>query len=183
MSVVPGYLFIWVYRYVLYKDQNSHNQVSYLMFVSIVASYILKTTYDLFPFVSDSRPWYLAVFLCFSGIAGYLLAIAANLSFVNNLRKTLKIFRSPNDDIWDDALKPSMWIRVWLSESGKSYMGQMKYLENYEREPIVVLEHYVFLDDDGSELVDNSKDNTRTVMLNLRNFERIEMIDGSWISN
>lgn len=91
-------------------------------------------------------------------------------------REKIGSSRTANENIWDDVMEPGIWMRVWLKDSKKSYLGQIKYIEDYEREPIIVLEYYQFLGEDSEVLIDNSEDCNRTVMLNLSEFERIELI-------
>jgi hypothetical protein len=45
--VVPGYLFLAVYRYMLFKDEDSADKTSSLLLNSVIISFVLKTLYDL----------------------------------------------------------------------------------------------------------------------------------------
>ena len=147
--VVPGYLFLAVYRYMLFKDEDSADKTSSLLLNSIIISFVLKTLYDL---------------------------IAAWLQPKHETLYLIGITRTVNSNIWDDIIEQGQWLRIWLPDSGRSYYGQLAAMENYSREPIVLLRNYQFLDDDGTVLIDNVADSDRTVLLNLSHFERVEFV-------
>ena len=67
--------------------------------------------------------------------------------------------------------------RIWIKGSDISYYGQIKYIEDYKREPLIVLEHYQLLSEDGDVVFDNTYDEKRSVMLNLSQFDRVEMAE------
>lgn len=173
---------IFVYRYITYQDKNSATQTSYILLNSVVISFVLKTVYDatikcvLTPPPKEGELPYLIPLLVFCILCGFILSKVIPSACVKKIRKILGISRTPHGNIWDDIMEPGLWIRVWLNDSNKSYLGQIKYVENYEREPIVVLEYYQFIGEDNEILVDNSQKPERTVMLNTQGFERIELV-------
>ena len=132
----------------------------------------------------DSLRWvqeipYVFLLLIFAVVFGYISARVVPSKFVRWVRSKLKISRTPNENIWDDIIKDDPWARVWRKDSACSYMGQIKYIENYAREPIIVLHRYQYLDEDGEPLIDHSDEPERSVMLNLSGFGRIELIEDS----
>lgn len=149
-----------------------------MLFNSIVLSVILNGIFGplivkIIPEAGTSHS--IPIALVASILSGYICARLVPSRVVHAVRKWLSIARTPNKNIWDDILEPGIWIRVWLKDSSKSYYGQIKFIEDYEREPIIVLEYYQFLDGDASVLIDNTSEPGRTVMLNLSQFERIEL--------
>jgi len=182
LYVVPGYLFLSVYRYILYKDENTVSQTANILLNSIIASFVLSPLYNglLSLFHSNwgttDYPYLIYVFV-FCVLTGYLSAGAITSQKASRLFEAVKINRTVHQNIWNDVLKPDMWIRIWLKESDKSYYGQVKYRENYGREPLIVLEHYQFLDEHATAIIDHTSDPKRTVLLNLTQFERIEMVE------
>jgi len=110
-------------------------------------------------------------------MTGYILALLVNNPFINNCRMKMGIMRNPKENIWDDVISPGLYVRVWIND-GYSYYGQIKYSEDYEREPIIVLCYYQMLGPNQEIIFDNTDDDSRMVMLNLKNFERIEMVSG-----
>ena len=61
-------------------------------------------------------------------------------------------------------------------KDGSSYLGQYRYGEPFKSEPIIVLATYQKLDKDNDVVIDNSQDTSRTIMINTKEFEKIEII-------
>lgn len=176
--VVPGYLFLAVYRYMLFKDEDSADKTSSLLLNSVIISFVLKTPYDA---VASAIPWkneslYLVVIILLGIVTGFGSAKLVVSKYATWIFEKLGITRTVNSNIWDDIIEQGQWLRIWLPDSGRSYYGQLAAMENYSREPIVLLRNYQFLDDDGTVLVDNVEDSDRTVLLNLSHFERVEFV-------
>ena len=180
--VIPGFLFLAVYRYILFQDEHAADQTSHTLLNSVAISFVLKTVYDgivslLFETISErSGSWYLTGILAFSIFAGYFLARAVSLPRTKQWLDRIGVSRTIHSNIWDDILEAGIWLRIWLKGSDKSYYGQVKFIENYGREPLVVLEYYQFLGNNAEVLFDNTDDAKRTVLLNLSQFERVEIV-------
>lgn len=61
-------------------------------------------------------------------------------------------------------------------KDGSSYLGQYRYGEPFKSEPIIVLATYQKLDKENDVVIDNSKDMNRSIMINTKDFEKIEII-------
>lgn len=61
-------------------------------------------------------------------------------------------------------------------KDGSSYLGQYRYGEPFKSEPIIVLSTYQKLDKDNDVVLDNSQDMNRTIIINTKDFEKIEVI-------
>lgn len=175
---VPGYLFLAVYRYMLFKDEDSADKTSSLLLNSVIISFVLKTLYDA---AVSAIPWqneslYLVGIILLGIVTGFGSAKLVVSKYATWVFEKLGITRTVNSNIWDDIIEQGQWLRIWLPDSGRSYYGQLAAMENYSREPIVLLRNYQFLDDDGTVLIDNVADSDRTVLLNLSHFERVEFV-------
>lgn len=53
-------------------------------------------------------------------------------------------------------------------------------METFEREPIITLITYQKLNADGDIVLDYSENGSRTIVLNTKNFEKIEVISQNW---
>ena len=178
--VVPGYLFLAIYRYMLFKDENASDRTASLLLNSIITSLVLKALYDVAASMlhqSQASGTYLAGIILWGVLAGFVSAKFVETSVMDWLLGFLNINRTVHSNIWDDALAEGQWIRIWLPNSERSYYGMVAAAENYNREPIILLRNYQFLDDDGTTLIDNVADTRRTVLLNLSGFERVEIVE------
>ncbi len=179
--VVPGYLFLAVYRYMLFKDEDTTDKTSGLLLNSVIISFVLKTLYDA---VASKIPWkneslYLIGIILLGIVTGFGSAKLVVGKLATDVFEKLGINRTVNSNIWDDVIGQDQWLRIWLPDSGRSYYGQVAAMENYRREPIVLLRNYQFLNDDGTPLIDNVADSSRSVLLNLSGFERVEFVEGA----
>lgn len=93
----------------------------------------------------------------------------------NLLLYKLHIGRTTNENIWDDIIKPNTWLCVHMKD-GTSYLGQYRYGEPFKNEPIIVLATYQKLDKDNDIVIDNSQNMNRIIMINTKDFEKIEVI-------
>ena len=60
-------------------------------------------------------------------------------------------------------------------KDGSSYLGQYRYGESFKSEPIIVLATYQKLDKDADIVIDNSQNMNEMIMLNTKDFDRIEI--------
>ena len=89
------------------------------------------------------------------------------------LRKS-HIDRTTNENIWQDTIKDNTWVRVFMKD-GTSYLGYYRYGESNQREPIIVLGMYQKLNSKANVIIDNSQNPKELIMLNTRDFEKIEI--------
>ncbi len=116
----------------------------------------------------------MVIYFIVSAFLGILVGKIVSHRWFNNLLHTLHIGRTTNENIWDDVIKPGVWLRIFMND-GSSYLGQYRYGEPFKSEPIIVLETYQKLNNDGDIVIDNSQIPTEKIMLNTKGFEKIEI--------
>lgn len=178
-----GYLFLSVYRFALFLDGEAKEEFDHILLKSMASSFVILTLYHCVAsmispaFVTKQGSAYFLVLILISVLGGYGAARIIRHPRINDALYRLGIHRTVGGNIWDDVLMENMWVRVWRNDdSGRSYQGQIEFIEGFEREPILVLSRYQYLDVDGTVLVDYSDDMTFRMMLNTKNFERIEIV-------
>lgn len=114
------------------------------------------------------------LFAVLSGLFGLILGKIVVHKKFNDLLCRLHIYRTANQNIWDDVIEPFTWVRVFMKD-GTSYLGQYKYGEPFKSEPIIVLATYQKLDKDSDVVIDNSGKPDELIMLNTKDFDRIEI--------
>jgi len=82
-----------------------------------------------------------------------------------------------NQTVKNDIFKRYAWIRIYLNDGVTTYLGQMLMCEENCREPIAVLATYQLVNRKGDIIIDNSNCNREFIILNLKDFERAELID------
>ena len=173
--IVYGYVFLVSYYWISFKDNKDFNN---LIIKSIAASYLLTSLYDIFltnlniSFKSDYHE--VVSYFCASAFLGFGIGKMTSHRYFNLLLHKLHIGRTTNENIWDDVIKLYAWIRVFMKD-GSSYLGQYRYGEPFKSEPIIVLATYQKLDQDTDVVIDNSNNPNELIMLNTKDFDRIEI--------
>lgn len=173
--VVYGYVFLVAYYWISFKDNKDFNN---LLIKSIAASYLLTSIYDLFIErynIAFGNEYYKVIsYFAVSAALGFVIGKIISHRWFNLLLHKLHIGRTTNENIWDDVIKPYTWIRVFMKD-GSSYLGQYRYGEPFKSEPIIVLATYQKLDRDTDIVIDNSQNMNELIMLNTKDFDRIEI--------
>lgn len=174
--VVYGYVFLVAYYWISFKDNKDFNN---LLIKSIAASYLLTSIYDLFidknSIIFKNEYYKVICYFAISAIWGFLIGKIVSHRWFNLLLHKLHIGRTTNENIWDDVIKPYTWLCIHMKD-GSSYLGQYRYGEPLKSKPIIVLSTYQKLDKNNDVVIDNSKDMTRSIMINTKDFEKIEII-------
>lgn len=180
--VVPGFIFVEIYSFVKFKDENSeHNKTEFVILKSITISYIFKSIWD-FAYASfdlNNSVWYCVYFvtmLCSCVAVSYVFYIIGSSKAIGKMLIELKIRRTVNENIWVDIIKDGLYLRVYSKDGEKSYFGYCRLCELHSREPIIVLSRYRILDRGNNILFDGSTDETCEMIINLKDFERIDTV-------
>lgn len=173
--IVYGYVFLVAYYWISFKDNKDFNN---LLIKSIASSYLLTTIYDLvvlkFSIVFSNKYYKIITYFTVSAILGFAIGKIISHRWFNYVLHKLHIGRTTNENVWDDVIKPYTWIRVFMKD-GSSYLGQYRYGEPFKSEPIIVLATYQKLDKDADIVIDNSQNMNEMIMLNTKDFDRIEI--------
>lgn len=192
--VVYGYVFLVAYYWISFKDNKDFNN---LLIKSIAISYLLTSIFQLlvekYHIVFNNGYYKVISYFMVSAILGFVIGKIISHRWFNLLLHRLHIGRTTNENVWDDIIKPYTWIRVFMKD-GSSYLGQYRYGEPFKSEPIIVLTTYQKLNQDSDVVIDNSQNMNELIMLNTKDFEKIEIIYtsekrknifrriGSWLS-
>lgn len=85
------------------------------------------------------------------------------------------IRRTVSSTIWEDVIEPYTWAMYYCKSSKLVYYGQYKYGDENGSEPIIALVRYKVMDLESNTIEDNSSDDSEVVLLNTKDFERIEL--------
>lgn len=174
--IVYGYVFLVAYYWISFKDNKDFNN---LLIKSIATSYLLTSIYDLiiekYRIIFTNEYYKVISYFAISAILGFMVGKILSHRWFNLLLHKLHIGRTTNENIWDDVIKPYTWLCIHMKD-GSSYLGQYRYGEPFKSEPIIVLATYQKLDKDNDVVIDNSQDTSRTIMINTKEFEKIEII-------
>lgn len=172
--IIPGYVLLSIYYWVSFIDSKEFNN---LIIKSIAVSYIIGVVFDFIfgkiniTLLSEQRIILLTIIALLLGI---ILGELCHSAIFNKILLKLHIYRTTNDDFWRDVFKDNTWVRVFLKD-GKSYLGLYKYGQKNKDEPIIALSMYQKLDEDAKVIIDNSNNPKEVIVLNTKDFDRIEI--------
>ncbi len=183
--LVQGFCFISVFSFIT-KDSGERVKSS-LLLPSVATSYILKLIYDktiisllnnIIKTNSDSA-WYYIGLILFSIILAYLLGIFVLSEPFNLILEKLNIPRSVNSNFWLDIYKKGTWLNVYLKGQDVNILGQIKYIEENQRNPYICLSEYSIYDKDtGDKRIITVKENEEhSIILELKDIEYIKVVD------
>lgn len=139
---------------------------------------MLTTIYDLivlkYNIVFSNNYYKIITYFIISGLLGFVIGKIISHRWFNFLLHKLHIGRTTNENIWDDVIKPYTWVRIFMKD-GCSYLGQYRYGEPFKSEPIIALTNWQKLDGEVDVVVDNSQNPNELIMLNTKDFEKIEI--------
>lgn len=169
---IPGYVFISGYRWSSFSNKKYDTP---LLVKSIELSYIFLLLYKVI-FNIEILTDFNVICLCgISAIIGLILGFFTRTETCNKLFDIFNIDRSLYDNIWVETIKAGDYIRVFMKD-GCSYLGLCERLENDNREPIIVLYNYQKLSPSSDIIIDMSGKKNELIMLNTKDFEKIEVI-------
>ncbi|MBQ9330009.1 MAG: hypothetical protein IJ221_03385 [Oscillibacter sp.] len=168
--IAPGFITICLYRFISCTDREFDAAYHWTLLESVVISYCCHVALFWVP----ARYMVPSVFLL-SILAGFAAGKWVHSKSCDRLLKALGIHRTTHANIWLDALPSGTFLRIWPDDSGMSYLGQMKYMEEHEREPLIVLQKYQILDEHSKVVLDYTEDPRRMVMLNLKGFRQVRL--------
>lgn len=173
--IVYGYVYLIAYYWISFKDNKDFKNV---LIKSVAASYLLTSLYDLlvsrYHIIFSNNYYKVITYFSVSAFLGFFIGKIISHRWFNLLLHRLHIGRTTNENVWDDVIKPYTWIRVFMKD-GSSYLGQYRYGEPFKSEPIIVLATYQKLDNDTDIVIDNSQNMNELIMLNTKDFDRIEI--------
>lgn len=176
MYIVPGYIYLSAYYWVSFKDDKNFNNfliksvaVSYI--ISVVYQYLFWNKEENFEFTNQN----VISILLLSFLCGIIFGKIISHRNFNIFLHKIHIGRTTNNNIWDDVIKPYTWVRVFMKD-GTSYYGQYRYGEPFKSEPIIVLATYQKFDKDTDIVIDHTGDSNEFIMINTKDFDRIEIV-------
>ena len=183
--LVQGFCFISVFSFIT-KDSGERIKSS-LLLPSVATSYILKLVYDktIISLLNNvinidfDSAWYYIGLILFSVLLAYVLGIFVLSKLFNKLILKLNIPRSVNSNFWLDIYNEGTWLNVYLKGQDFNVLGQVKYIEENQRNPYVCLCKYsIYNKDTGEEkplVIQDGEEHS--IILELKDIEYIKVID------
>lgn len=179
MYIVFGYMYLTAYYWISFKDNKDFHNI---VFKSLIANYVLTTIYQMIGrkfgiVILPYTPKQIIVYSVVSVALGLAIGRMVVSTRFNTLLAKLYFGRTVNDNIWNDIVDDTRltWLCIHMKD-GTAYLGQYNHGELFTSEPVIMLVTYQKLNADGEVLTDYSQDKDRAIVLNTKDFDRIEVV-------
>ncbi len=175
-----GFVFLRTFRHMCtIKSSDNHEHI---IWESLFVGFILKSGFSLFPFSINY-----AADIVSMVIFTFLLAIAFSKLYsstkIDNLFRKIGVYRTRNKYIWKDIedTDHATLIKTINPDTKEAYFGVLKYYEDYERHPQIVLQYFQYWEniEKDNPTKDFSKDPQCVALIDTEKFSQIFVVYNS----
>lgn len=166
-----GFVYLKVYKFT--SIVPTIKNISETLIESLIAGFVLKCIYDLFPSVN----FYIDILgmIISSIIIGFFAAKIFSSKLFNKILTFFDIRQTKSQFIWQDILGDTpIWITAIYHDKEIFYYGKVILIESYEREPKILITEYKY--ETEKTQIDNTDNPGETVLIDTSKFQDI------WIS-
>lgn len=180
VCIALGFVFLRTFRHMCsIENSDSHEHI---IWESLFVGFILKNGFALVPFSINQ-----AADIVGMVISTFLLAILFAKLYSNtkidDLFRKIGVYRTRNKYIWKDIedTKNATYIKVVNPDTHEAYGGFLKYYEDYERHPQIVLQYFQYWEnvDINNPTKDFSKDPKCVTLIDTEKFSQIFIVYNS----
>lgn len=176
VCIALGFIFLRTFRHMC-TIKNSENH-EHIIWESLFIGFILKNGFSLIPFSINQTVDILGMV-----ISTFVLAIGFSKLYSSNkidyLFRKIGVYRTRNSYIWKDLEDPdhTTIVKVVNPDTNETYSGFLKYYEEYERHPQIVLQCFQYCKKDGDEpTIDCTSKPEQVALVDTEKFSQIFII-------
>lgn len=180
LYIVLGFIFMQIFNFIV--SNQSSNDFQHIFFKSLIIGFILVNVMSTLPFTSNNIYLYALILVMITVILSYIMAQIYCSTVFKNICKFIKVRRTVNPYIWNDIedKKQTLWIRIGFKELNLKYVGILACVEDFQRQPLIVLTRYSkcgFLEDENGETsIDFTNDPKQRIVLDTSKADYIEFV-------
>lgn len=168
--VAYGYIYLAGYHWV---HRNENEGTEYMLMKSIAISFVLKNIYNYVSYIDN--PFLPVAYTIISGILGIIAGSIVSRHWFNALIKKFGIWKTTNDNIWDDIIGSNTWLNAYHSD-GTIYVGMVEYYSDDKENPIIVLCNTNKVEPGCNQYKYDTVDKNRRMIIRPEMYERIEVV-------
>ncbi len=177
VCIALGFVFLRTFRHMC-TIANSDNH-EHIILESLFVGFILKNGFGIFPY-SISQAVDIVGMVISTFILAIIFAKLYSSTKIDGFFRKIGVYRTRNKYIWKDIedTKNATMIKSINPETKEAYMGVLKYYEDYERHPQIVLQNFQYWENIDSEkpTKDFSKDPRCVVLIDTEKFSQILVV-------
>lgn len=175
---VSGFIFITVFNFIV--SNKNPNDYKNIIMKSLIVGYILTLFYHIVPSITNNNQYIdITIFLLLCVVSAYFGGRLYNGNCMRELCKKLKIRSTVNEYIWydiEDHGDNPLWVKATIIDQGIVIIGQLVIVEEYQRNPMLVLNRYIIEDFSGNIVEDNDDVLTKRILIDTQKCDRVELI-------
>ena len=174
--VAFGSVFLFTFNFITYKDRQV--EIKNYLISCVTASFVIRIILNqLFKTIPENSKKYFLIGCVFSAVTAYIGGIICNSKRFNRVIQLLGIYRTTNNVIWKDVIEPYTWLFMHINGEDYGYLGEVKYVKKKTSTPKVVLKNYSKVNiKTGKDIVDYCDDKNRTILIDSKNTDIVEII-------
>lgn len=141
--IILGFIFLRIFRYV--STIKNSDEYEHIIWESVLMGFALKKGFSFIPF-SFNAFWDTLGMILTTIIIAIASAKLFSSKMIDNILRKFKVYRTRHKYIWQDIEDKDFvtYINAINPDTKECYFGILKYYEDYERHPQIVLQSYVY---------------------------------------
>ncbi|MDY3792735.1 MAG: hypothetical protein SOZ56_09705 [Oscillospiraceae bacterium] len=175
--IVLGFIFLRIFRHMC-SIKNS-DEYEHIIWESLLWGFVLYKCFSAIPFSINKTIDSLGMTVSTIILSTVCAKIYSN-RFIDTMLRKLGIYRTRHKYIWQDLEDKEnvTYINVINPETNEAYYGALKYYEDFERYPQIVLQYYKYWEDwhIKQPTLDFSNQPEYVVMVDTKVFSKINVM-------
>lgn len=144
--IILGFIFLRVFRYV--STIKNSDEYEHVIWESILVGFALKSCFALVPFSINKIIDTIGMILTTIAVA-IVSAKLFSSKLIDNFLRAIGVYRTRHKYIWQDIEDKDYvtYVNAINPDTKEAYYGILKYYEDYERHPQIVLQSYIYWED------------------------------------
>jgi len=162
--IILGFVFLRIFRYV--STIKNSDEYEHVIWESILVGFALKSCFGLIPFSINKIIDTIGIIIT-TIIIAILSAKLFSSKFIDIFLRKIGVYRTRHKYIWQDIEDKdyATYINAINPNTKEAYYGTLKYYEDYERHPQIVLQSYKYWEDYNDEPKLDCSNNPEYVVL------------------
>ena len=176
LYLISGYIFTTVFHFITSCAKPIN--FKYGITRSLLYGYILTMFYHAVPSITHNNMIDIILFFIVCAVMSYVLAQFYMSNFVRMIFRKFNIKTTIYDYIWRDIQddKYGIWIRAVSEACNFDIFGRLVLIENYERNPMLVLDMYEYTTIDGKVEENIEEDLHRRILIDSSKCDTIRIV-------
>jgi len=176
LYLVSGFIFIYTYKFLTIT--SNPKEYEHILINSFIIGFALRNVFGIITYRFTNHNLNVAIYLLASFITAFIIAKIVLHPKLKPILRRLGVKRTINEYLWGDITDPThpLWIEVTIQSINRKYFGQIVLIEDFQREPQIVLSRYEIWNLNGEKLSDFDQKPNYRIMIDISKCDEIRFI-------